>query len=511
MYLLGYFNRMNRNTEYGTLQTGARLVLFTNTYPYGKGETFLHDEIPFLAEQFREVVIYPLYIPKPEQINKPAASNTGKSDLCNNSCNKVRAAESAPVVRNVPENITVKSPLLPFDHKNKKQLLLKGLFNLAPAGFAVTEFFSKGVFFSTKKSWVFFNYLLMLRTILGNAKKIKEIESDLTGEHTVAYFYWGDKTALLIPFLKKKLAKAEGKEMSQKDGEENNTSDSVAETTQPYKIEKSRIPQFAVRFHGSDIYEEAKGYLPFRNLLYKHIDYAIPISQNGADYIANRYPGSQPGHIVVHRLGSSNSRPESKVSNDKIFRIVSCSHVIELKRVHLIAQALNELGKELNLILELTEQNVDIIQWIHIGDGPLLTEIRRLCANFPPFIQSDFKGSLPHQQVMDFYRENKVDLFVQVSRSEGIPVSIMEAFSFGIPVVATNVGGVGEILAEGTGTLLPADLSIKQLKEVFIKYLNMPQETRDTLRINAFNEWKAHWNAEENYKAFAAFLKSLSL
>jgi len=50
---------------------------------------------------------------------------------------------------------------------------------------------------------------------------------------------------------------------------------------------------------------------------------------------------------------------------------------------------------------------------------------------------------LPHNDVLNYYASNPVDVFINTSSSEGLPVSIMEAMSFGIPVIATNVGGTG--------------------------------------------------------------------
>ena len=156
-----------------------RLVLFTDAYPYGLGETFLHNEIPFTSEAFREIIIYPLYIPN------------GDINIC----------------REVPENVTVKEPLLPFDHKEREKLFNAGVFNTAPLFFSFKELFGRNVLHSSKKCWLFASYLLTLRSILGNRRKMKEIMVDLTDTPSTAYFYWGDKSALIVPFLKKKLQK----------------------------------------------------------------------------------------------------------------------------------------------------------------------------------------------------------------------------------------------------------------------------------------------------------------
>ena len=209
-----------------------RLVLFTDAYPYGLGETFLHNEIPFTSEAFKEIVIYPLYIPN------------GDRNIC----------------IEVPDNVTVKEPLLPFDHKEREKLFNAGLFNTAPIFFSLKEFFGRKVYRSSRSMWLFASYLLTLRAILGNRRKMKEIMADLIEAPATAYFYWGDKSALMVPFLKKRL---------QKQIEKKNR-----------KGEKSALPPFVVRFHGSDVYEEAKGFLPFREMLYKEVEYAITASKH---------------------------------------------------------------------------------------------------------------------------------------------------------------------------------------------------------------------------------------
>ncbi|NCO54621.1 MAG: glycosyltransferase, partial [Bacteroidetes bacterium] len=69
-----------------------------------------------------------------------------------------------------------------------------------------------------------------------------------------------------------------------------------------------------------------------------------------------------------------------------------------------------------------------------------------------------------------------VDLFINVSESEGIPVSIMEALSAGIPVIATNVGGTNEIVNNDVGFLIDKEFEINTAVNIINNYLNSPIE-----------------------------------
>src|SRR5690606_35919751 len=82
------------------------------------------------------------------------------------------------------------------------------------------------------------------------------------------------------------------------------------------------------------------------------------------------------------------------------------------------------------------------IQWHHFGDGPQMSLLEREKSEISiKNLTITLHGRVENSKIYDFYRYNPVDLFINLSSSEGIPVSIMEAISCGIPVVATNVGG----------------------------------------------------------------------
>lgn len=452
---------------------GKELAIFTNTYPYGNGETFLGEEMPFVCREFGKIHIFPLYVPQGKEGEK---------------------------CRVMPDNCILHTTLLPYDHKDRKRMLLGGILNTAPIAFAMKEFFARKVYGSRKKTWLWGNYLCILRSILGNRRKMEEITGILE-KCSCAYFYWGDKSALAIPFIKKRM---QGK----------------------------KLPEFVVRFHGSDIYEEAKGYLPFREMLYGAVDCAVTISGNGKEYIRKNY-SNQPGKTVVFRLGSeyhSDACPnlgapvpanDGSADTAGAYNILSCSNVIELKRVHLIAAAMLVLERDGSLARSLSSKGINHICWTHIGDGPLLEPIKGfIMQNGVPEgdgtettpIAFNFLGALPHGKVMEYYQTHYTDLFLQVSRSEGIPVSIMEALSYGTPAIATNVGGVAELLPQGCGCgkLLPKEIDAEQLaqeiKNWILSSLELPEFD---LALAARRQWEEKWDCRKNYTAFALFLKGL--
>ena len=79
------------------------------------------------------------------------------------------------------------------------------------------------------------------------------------------------------------------------------------------------------------------------------------------------------------------------------------------------------------------------------GDGPGTEEVEKLIREFDLGNTVFLKGCLHEMSV--FYRN--LDLYLNTSIHEGIPMSVLEAMSYGLPVIAPNVGGIKEIIDEG--------------------------------------------------------------
>ncbi len=68
-----------------------------------------------------------------------------------------------------------------------------------------------------------------------------------------------------------------------------------------------------------------------------------------------------------------------------------------------------------------------------------------------------FLGNVDHNELLSSYAEGCYDAFILPSLHEGIAVALIEAMSYGLPAIATDVGGTRELLTAGAGQLIPAE------------------------------------------------------
>lgn len=242
------------------------------------------------------------------------------------------------------------------------------------------------------------------------------------------------------------------------------------------------------RIHGWDVFFERSKlqYLPFRHFISQSLNAVYSISQKGIDY-AQAVWKVNTHNFKLSRLGV-NQQNVIYTSQNKVFTIISCSSLIPLKRVHLIAEALLQLNKKI------------VARWIHIGDGPKRKNIESITENYSSNIEAIFTGQLSNQEVLSIYQQYQPHVFINVSETEGIPVSIMEAMSFGIPVIATDVGGNSEIVSNENGWLIPADITTAKLSQL-IEEIHISQSYQHKQKA-AYQTWNEQYNAAKNYKIF---------
>lgn len=357
----------------------------------------------------------------------------------------------------LPEGVDCLDPLFrTSDYTVSKKDVLRILFSRHLPVFA-GEFLTKRVFL--RKDWLLSWFVSTVKALdMLSHPVLKRIVSSMD-EETVFYFYWGKGLCDIMPFIR-----------------------------------KGRLRKSVVRMHRFDLFEYVNnGYLPYRRRLLESISTAISVSQAGKDHMDGLYPDLAQ-KIVVMRCGTRDNGRRSPSSTDGKTRIVSCSYLIPVKRVELMIETLALLGSH--------------VEWHHIGDGPLRPELERAASERGVSDRFIFHGLLDSERVLDFYSSNPFDCFVNMSQSEGVPISIMEALSAGIPVLATAVGGTSEIVDESVGRSLRPDVTPMELSETIRQIEAMsPEETR-VMRDGCFERYRDRCDAEKLARELTEFLVS---
>lgn len=241
------------------------------------------------------------------------------------------------------------------------------------------------------------------------------------------------------------------------------------------------------RAHRYDLYEERNPthYLPFRSLLSDSLDEIHFISDDGLKYFEERW-GDGSARLFVSHLGTKfvsfrkSTRPKEGIC------VASCSAIIEVKRLDLIIDVLSEVGFP--------------VFWLHVGDGELREKMEEYASQKLRSGSFEFVGRVDNRDIPSVFEQYDVDFFINLSDSEGIPVSIMEAMSMGIPAIARNVGGNAEIVNGKSGGLLLEDVNSGEIGE-FLR--NREQlDAYKALSDLSIEAWRSGFSADDNYPRF---------
>lgn len=251
------------------------------------------------------------------------------------------------------------------------------------------------------------------------------------------------------------------------------------------------------RTHGYDLYKNqiASGYQPYKRIMDEKLDKVVFIAEHGFEYYLREYGIEKSDKHVIYKLGTKNDVPrdqlinlqEQSMENNGFLNLVSCSSVVELKRVDLIVRTLSRID-DIN------------IHWTHFGGGPLLDEVKTLADELlgnKSNIKYQMTGQVNNSEIHDYYKNNRVDVFLMMSRSEGNPISVIEAMSYGIPIIATNINNMPNLI-KGNGILIGANPTVEEI-ELSIKELHFAtMGSLLAMRRCSRDIWENEYRAEQN-------------
>ena len=351
-------------------------------------------------------------------------------------------------LRKLPDNVEVVFFKPVSKRKKVYSSLLNGVFLI---NVVLRESISSGNFKNFRyRLSLFLKYSVM-------SKDLKLFLSQKKVKNILIYSYWFDEWATVLAIAKK----------------------------------RSVIDYFVCRSHGFDLYNYRSSDHYFRFFQMKFVDKVYAISQDGCNHLKDNFP-SFSYKIDQAYLGSNDYEIGNLVTDEDIIKVISISKVNTNKRVHLIVEALIHCKKD--------------IEWTLIGDGPQINYIKNKIKFLPKNVKVNLLGNLENSIVLDYLSKNYIDALINVSESEGLPFTMMEAISFGIPIIGTNVGGVKEIINNYTGILLEKDFEIKSLSSL-IDNLRENQITSLENRKLIRDFWHKKFQSSNNYKKFIYNLK----
>lgn len=174
--------------------------------------------------------------------------------------------------------------------------------------------------------------------------------------------------------------------------------------------------------------------------IYRRFDAVVCLSEGLKEKFVQLYPQfgrkavAVPNFIQSERIRNLGAQPPQIRADQRKMNLITVGRMDREKRYDLILQA----------AAELKERGINF-HWYLVGDGVLLEELRVRSEQLDVTSHVTFTGKLENPCPL----MKQCSLFVLLSDYEGTPVTIDEAKVLGVPVLARDVGGVGEQLENG--------------------------------------------------------------
>lgn len=197
---------------------------------------------------------------------------------------------------------------------------------------------------------------------------------------------------------------------------------------------------FTFTAHGYDIYRKPPADFASRAQAAAAV---VTVSRANADYLAATF-GVPAGHVYVIPAGVDTERFCPALQSPPDPPLLLCvARLVKVKNLSLLLAACARLRGD----------RVPF-RCVLVGDGPCRAELEHRSRELALLDTVTFAGSAEQDEVRLWWQQARLGTLT--SESEGMPVSLMEAAACGVPVVATRVGGIPELVEhEVSGLLVP--------------------------------------------------------
>jgi len=254
---------------------------------------------------------------------------------------------------------------------------------------------------------------------------------------------------------------------------------------------------FSMTLHGSDLLLHG-AYLDTK---LAHCSFCFTVSEYNRRYILDHYPMIDPGKIILQRIGVDPLRGVAPL----IHRRASggCLVLLAVGRLHRV--------KDHAFLVQacaLLKANGVSFLCLIVGDGPERKSLEQLIIDFGLPSEVKLLGYVPRERLDSYYAIS--DLVVLTSRSEGIPLVLMEAMAHGKTVLAPAITGIPELVLHGETGFLYRPGSLEDFVAQ-VEFIRGADARLQRLQHTARQYVLAYFNRNKNLELFGdLFLEKIA-
>ncbi len=227
---------------------------------------------------------------------------------------------------------------------------------------------------------------------------------------------------------------------------------------------------FSFTAHAKDIYTQKPEKVTAK---ISEAKFAVTCTGYNCDYLQSIAPEGKPIHKVYHGIDLNLFNSEKKHTSDAPYEIFTVARFTEKKGLPTVFQALKKLD----------EKGIDFSYKI-VGDGDEREQTLAILEELGLSEKCTWLGTKTHEEVLELYRQ--ADLFAigckiaENGDRDGIPNVLAESMAMSVPVVATTVSGIPELVEHGKTGLLVESGDYEAMAEAMEKMLT-DQEFRQSV------------------------------
>lgn len=165
--------------------------------------------------------------------------------------------------------------------------------------------------------------------------------------------------------------------------------------------------------------------------------------------------------VIYNAVDTVNEMPQINIPSFSGHTVITIARLIKWKCIDRIIQVISSLSD---------------VRLVIVGDGEERNFLEQFALELKINSRIIFTGQIPSYEVRQYLRAS--DIFVLNSTYEGLPHIVLEAMSSGIPVIATDVGGTGEIVQNGVNGILIPPRNNDALKTAIVELIQNPDKRK---------------------------------